>query len=378
MVKAKEPVRTAEGTGSIFKRVIVSPGIILVVAVYVSTLISGCTGGGADKEFDATVSPKDGSFLMELDTSLTIESVSFYDYDSSEIPVNIEENQGEKIKAIALRKRDGVKEFDIPRTLATEGIDTSTLPEVPQEIIVRVSDKTGKGEIQLYILTDDAYPTMLSTSSAGTESNLLKFKCRVGLKGIQGFIAIEDDGIHLTAGDAVNVSIGEGPIAILMAVRKKGKKIEGRSQPVVVKRKGIVHPGDAWYDEYKSAYSSRPFLADKFETSRIAFVTRLSDNSEKVIISTFDFKYHYDVSALFPEGPVSIDHWGKTEDDFDVLYVRGEFGSNELHKVKVGQANVMRVTGSHDEIIEQFIPEEAEESGEAVQIDEPGEEESSE
>ena len=322
-------------------------GILLTVVCLTAVLISGCIGSGSGKEFDGLVSASNGAFLVNEDPELRIESICFYDYDNHEVSISTIDNPGGQITAIALRKRMDVKEFDLSRTLAADDIDIGLLPEVPQEIIVEVSDSTAKGEVELYILTDNAYPTTTYTSIPGVKSKLLKFGARIGLKGIHGFVAIEDDGIHLVAGDGGQVSIGEGPLAILMAVRKKGGRPVARSQPVIVKRKGIVHPDDQWMDECKSGYFSRPFLGDKFETSRVAFISRVNGMNPKVIISTFDFKYHYDVSNLFPEGPVSIDHWGKTEDDYDILYVRGEFGLNDLHKVKVGQADVMRITGSH-------------------------------
>lgn len=331
---------------------------LLTTVCLAAVLFSGCMGSGGGKEFGGLVSAANGAFLVDEDPELRIESICFYDYDNHEISISIIDNPGGQIKAIALRKRMDVKEFDIPRTLAADAIDFGLLPDVPQEIVVEVSDSSPKGEVELYILTDNAYPTPSYTSMPGLKSKQLKFKARIGLKGIQRYIAIEEDGIHLVAGDGGQVSIGEGPMAILIAVRKKGGRLEARSQPVIVKRKGIVHPDDRWLDEYKSGYFSRPFFGDKFESSRVAFFSRVNGMFPKVIISTFDFKYHYDVSNLFPEGPVSIDHWGRTEDDYDVLYVRGEFGLNELHKVKVGQADVMRMTGSHADSLESATSEE--------------------
>jgi len=331
---------------------------LLTIVCLAAVLFSGCMGSGSGKAFEGLVSATNGAFLVNEDPELRIESISFYDYDNHEISISIIDNPGGQVTAIALRKRMDVKEFDIPRTVAADAIDFGLIPQVPQEIVVEVSDSSTKGEVELYILTDNAYPTPTYTSIPGVKSKLLKFEARIGLKGIQGFVAIEEDGIHLVAGDGGQVSIGEGPLAILMAVRKKGGRPEARSQAVIVKRKGIVHPDDRWMDEYKSGYFSRPFLSDKFETSRVAFFTRVNGMFPKVIISTFDFKYHYDVSNLFPEGPVSIDHWGRTEDDYDILYVRGEFGLNEIHKVKVGQAEVMRMAGSHAESLESVKSEE--------------------
>jgi hypothetical protein len=118
--------------------------------------------------------------------------------------------------------------------------------------------------------------------------------------------------------------------------------VVGRSQLIIVKRKGILHPDDVWFDEYKTGYFSLPFVGNNLDTSRLAFITPLKDEPHKVVVCTLDYKQHYDVSALFPEGPISIDHWGKTAEEYNVLYVKEEFGEGNVQKVKVGTLDVVR------------------------------------
>jgi hypothetical protein len=325
-----------------FGSTLFTSGLIIIAAVAIFFVINGFRNRAESKEFAGLVSPSDGTILVPRDGDLRIESISFRDYDGMETPVNFSDNPGHKINALALRDVTGVKEFDMRRTLLADSIDITNLPAVPQDIAVTVSDSQDRGKVGLYILTDKPYEAAF-VPGGGIESNQLRFQGQIGLKGLRGFVAIEKDGIYLKpVGDGI--PIGEGPVAILMAVRIVAGRPVGRSQLVAVKRRGVLHPEDEWLDEYKTGYFSRPFMSDSFETSRAAFYSPVSGGRRRALISTLDFKHRYDIDSLFPEGAVIIDHWGVSEDDFDLLYVRVDTKPDELFMVKVSQGQVMRWT----------------------------------
>ena len=322
---------------------IFASALTVLAAVAIFFVINSFRPLDKQKEFSGLISTSDGKMIVSRDPDLTIDSIVFDDFDKDEISVPIDDNPGYKFSMFSLREREGNKEIDMLRSLADEGIDISTLPDVPQEVRVQVADNSGKGKIQLYIITDRPYPSSALPAQQGVTSKKDRFVLQIGRKGLTGFLKAEAGGFYSPGTTGGVTGLGEGPVAAVLAVRMQGSRAVGRSQLLVVKRKGIVNPGDIWYDQYKSGYFSLPYITNNYESSRLAFLTPLKDGGFKVIVCTFDYKQHFDISALFPEGAVTIDHWGKTPEDYDILYVKEQFGEGAVDKVKVGTLDVMRL-----------------------------------
>jgi hypothetical protein len=327
-----------------FGSTLFTSGLVILAAVAIFFVVNGFRGTSGSSEFEGLVSPSDGKIIVPRDGDLRIESISFRDYDANEVPVNFSDNPAHKINSIFLREVSGVQEFDLRRTLLADSIDISTLPAVPQEITITVSDNQDRGKVGLYVITDRPYETTFVPGGA-VKSSQLTFRGQIGRKGLRGYVAVDKNGIYLRP-VSDGIPIGEGPVAILVAVRKVAGRPVGRSQLVTVKRKGIIHPDDQWLDEFNTGYFSRPFMSDSFETSRAAFYSPISGGPRKLLVSTLDFTHRFDIGSLFPEGGVSIDHWGKNDNDFDVLYVRVDSRPGELFMVKVGQSEIMRLIDS--------------------------------
>ncbi len=294
-------------------------------------------------EFEGLVSPADGKLTISRDGDLQISEVVFNDFDKNEEAIQLDTNPGHKINAFAIRLHAGVNEIDMLRTLSIDDISFDELPEVPQLIEVRVNDRNPKGKVKLFIITDRPYYGSPLPDRMSDEGNQYRFSLQVGRKGLTGFVSVEASGLYSKGAGSGAVGLGEGPVAAIMAVRYQGDKPVGRSQLVLVIRKGIVNPDDIWYDADNAGYFSLPYVGANMETSRLAFITPVLGEAPKVVACTLDYKQKFDISALFPEGPITIDHWGMTEEEFDILYVRDTYGDEQVHKVKVGMLDASRV-----------------------------------
>ena len=330
-----------EGKRVGFGPIILTSAFVVVVVGAVLIWVLVIHPAGYAEEFARLIAAVDGRIVVPLDDNLSINAILFHDFEGNEQSVDFDGNPGHEIEAFELRERDDIIELDMLGTLSSDSIDIETLPEVPQEINVKVFDKTGRGKVDLFIITDRPYPGG-KPLRAGVSSNRLVFKAQVGRKGISGFVSTEAGGFYPKGISCGIAALGEGPVAVLVAVRFQGSRPIGRSKLVLIKRKGIMHPDDTWFDKTKSGYFSLPFLGNNLETSRVAFVTPIEVGHPKLIVSTLDYKLHYNVSELF-KSPVAIDHWGRRDDEINILYVREEGESVELHKVMVGTSGVVRL-----------------------------------
>jgi len=345
-----------------FGSTLFTSALTVLAAVVIFFVINSFRPVSNQKEFSGLISPADGRIVLSRDPDLNIDGIYFDDFDKNERSVPLDDNPGYKLNLFVLREREGCREIDMLKTLSSDSIEISTLPEVPQEIEIQVTDGSGKGKIQLYVITDRPYPGGQIPAYKGTASTKDRFRVQVGRKGLTGFLKAEAGGFYTPGITSGVTGLGEGPVAAILAVRLQGNRAVGRSQLVILKRKGILHPDDIWFDEDRTGYFSLPFLGNNLDTSRLAFLTPVKEGKRKVVICTMDYKQHYDVSALFPEGPITIDHWGKTQEDYNILYVREEFGEGNLQKVRVGTLDVARFM----ENLASFPPQEAYEKGSTV------------